>query len=207
MSEFIAAPDCSIWMQYFGFQRRLYVSGTTRASIPFEAWSGGGQTNALNRRRRVYAHEKYGSSVPTTDFPFDSFRAASINKVRVTDYRGRPNHQVSMSRGGVLPSGLWIAVFKDAAGYRRPHHPLGDFPTWWLYPLRPDWGYKNSHRGLHTFYIHVTGFLGSDGCIVMEPNNLRCLAEKLGNRPYTYLRSAVFQGTDLDGHADRSAVV
>ena len=33
----------------------------------------------------------------------------------------------------------------------------------------------------------------------MTPDHLKILARRLGNRPYTVLRSAVLEGTELDG--------
>nr|WP_321985197.1 hypothetical protein [uncultured Lichenicoccus sp.] len=206
LAAFSKSPDHAVWLVFYGYQRRLYVAGAGQASLPIEAWSGGGQTNARNVERRHQVEMKHKSHVPTHDFPFNPFQGISNREVSVTDHRGK-QQAVHSRRGGVLPPGEWIAVAKGAPGY--PQHlnsKLGDFPTWWLCPYRIGNEYATV-RDLNTFYIHVSGFLGSDGCIVMSPDYLTILACRLGNRPYTVLRSTVFEGTELDGRCNVSHMV
>ncbi len=205
LGAFARAPDHDVWITFNGYQRRLYVAGSGRASLPIAAWSGGGQTNKVNQDRRHEVEHRHHTHVPIHDFPFNPFHAASCHEVTVKNHKGQ-DKKVHASRGGVVPPGDWIAVAKGAAGYRVPNTNFGDFPSWWLCPYHIDRAYATAGRQLATFYIHVAGFLGSDGCIVMSPADLVVLAQHLGHRPYTVLRSTVFEGTELDGHRNVSAM-
>ncbi|WP_144243578.1 hypothetical protein [Azospirillum argentinense] len=196
LAKFIGAQDYSTWLHFNGYQRRLYVVGSSRASIPITAWSGGGQTNRLNLDRRTDMQAKHKSAVPTDESPLNPYQGSSdSNKVSVVDHKGK-SKEVAKIRGGVLPPGEWVAVAKSAPEYRMPNTGLGDI-LWWLYPHRLNDFYKGSERDLNTFYIHIAGYLGSDGCIVMDYDNLVLLTAKLKGRSYTFLRSAVYEGGEL----------
>lgn len=205
LEAFANAPDYVVWMTFNGYQRRLYVTGSGRASLPIQAWSGGGQTNWLNVDRRLQVANQTLTHVPTDNFPFDPFHPASQREIKIVDHKGK-RKSVHANRGGVLPSGDWIAVSQDAPGYRKPNTGFGKFPNWWLCPYRISKAYAKAGRQLDTFYIHVAGFLGSDGCIVMAAQDLDLVARKLGSRRYTMLRSTVFEGPELDGVRDVSVL-
>lgn len=160
LERFKASPDTSVWMHYHGFQRRLYVAGDGHTSLPIQAWSGGGQTNAKNLKNRHLADKEHHTRVPVEAGMLDPFQAASKAEVWVKNVKGEKRH-VSASRGGVLPPGVWIAVAMDAPGFRKPHSKIGAL-YWWLAPWRVDQAYAKAGRQLETFYIHIAGFLGSD---------------------------------------------
>ena len=114
LAAFSKSPDHAVWLMFNGYQRRLYVAGAGQASLPIEAWSGGGQTNAKNVERRHQVEMKHNSHVPTHDFPFNPFQGVSHREISVTDHHGKKK-AVHSRRGGVLPPGEWIAVAKGAA--------------------------------------------------------------------------------------------
>ena len=126
LTIFSKSPDHAVWLHFNGYQRRLYVVGAGQASLPIEALSGGGQTNAENMARRQQVEKKHHSHVPTYDFPFNPFQGASRREVSVTDHYGK-HKTVHAGRGGVLPPGDWIAVAKGTADYRHPSAKLATF--------------------------------------------------------------------------------
>lgn len=206
LEKFSNSPDMSVKLDFNGSQRRLNVMTQGTISRTIVAVSGGGQTGGGSIAKREKANELYGTHVPQTMLPMDPQVATSRKVVSVRKEDGK-YVDVPRVRGGVLPPGIWIAVARGADGYRNPNKDFGaKYMNWWLYPLAVELKYADAGRELWTFYIHVTGFLGSDGCIVVDPNGLNLLNSYISHRRYTLLHSSVFEYNDADGGSDFSRI-
>lgn len=186
LQSFMQNPDMSVRLHFHGLDQKLYVIDHGSFGIPIQSWSGGGGTNALNVKRRLEVEKLHHTHVPTSDDLWNSYRPASKEKINVVNHKGKTS-SVPKVRGGMLPAGQWIAVAQGAKEFRPPTHSLGEL-LWHLHPSDVHADYARAGREMQTFYIHIAGFLGSDGCIVMSNDNLQSLKRALRGRPYTHLK-------------------
>lgn len=219
--SFVENPDTSVTLRFNAIRNEIHVLKDGIITNSYAAWSGGGKTDPRYTAER--AKNKY--AVPEFDAGYSSeFTKASHKKttLAITKNGISKHREVSSSRGGILPTGHWIAVRKMPASWAPPKNPAikkdknegaatdwrptvglstGDY-SWWLYPLRLSLGHnvgsKHQLREYDTFYIHWTGPLGSDGCIVMSAADLGKLDSALGKRPYTLLESFCLFPSDSD---------
>ncbi len=168
---------------YYSIVRELFWGriGSTRIG-PWQAWSGGGQ-NGTDASGASLANVHPGK------------RASYASYETISDY----------NRGGAIPPGYWVIEPEVLSKNTRSTMSVwGGAPTGTslrLWPKRIEKKYLRVAR--HSFYIHGTGGKGSDGCILIAPNNRAELARLVTEHGGAILR-VYLSGKEVNDAYERS---
>jgi hypothetical protein len=207
VKQFAKAPSYGTWLYYVIEQQRLYINHPG-GQVAVDALSGGGRTTGYYEAERAKTFTKIPVSTGRAVSDFTQ-KASPVKDLVVHRKEGDKGttRRVSEVRGGPLPPGTWLAVPLGHPDFRKPTAKLSA-----IFHLNPIL-YQQAvpykfERDWDTFYIHPAGALGSDGCIVMAPDERKTLLKYCKeNRPYVLKAVVSFNERDMIGARDLTSAL